>query len=163
MKTISVFPLAASTDWVDDLENALDASMQTQRAIRGEFYPLFAFSPMTEPANPDAWEPLGYLPQDLFLISIERSWDKKILRALAQLEREGMAVAHATAAAAPLVIIDEAGLIADVYDQMAAAELTVFTKTGDDVDSMSFFFIRGEAAVRAFDRELRFFSRPDVG
>ncbi len=56
-----------------------------------------------------------------------------------------------------------AGLIADVYDQMAASELTVFTKTGDDVDSMSFFFIRGETAVRVFDRELRFFSRPDDG
>ena len=107
----------------------------------GSFYALFAFAPLVEPENPDTWAPLDHVPAAVLLISIERSWDAKVLQALAQMEREGVAVGHA-GAAAPFAI-DWATPIADVYEQMAAAGLTAFSHTGEDPDDMSFFLLRG--------------------
>ncbi len=77
---VPAFALDASTDW-DDLENALEASAQYQSDHLHRIMPLFAFVPMTEPADPDAWVPFIGPLENLLLVSIERRADARLLRA----------------------------------------------------------------------------------
>lgn len=151
-RTMPVFALDESVDW-DDLENALEASAEYQSSQRGVILPLFAFAPMTEPANLDQWEPMKSVPQDLFLVSVERRIDARVLEALEKAAPLLGPVVRAEAAAP--VRIDLTLPLADIYRQMAEAAVAAFAETRLGKDDPSFFFLRGAEAVRVFDRELR--------
>jgi len=147
-----VFALDETADW-EDLDNAMAASAEYQLSKLGKIIPLMFFAPMTEPDNLDAWEPLQTLPQNLFIISIERSTDAIVIQALEQAEAELGELRFS--ASFPAVRIDFEEPFADVYQQMTAADIAAFAQTSPGKDDPSFFFLRGSAAVRAFDRALR--------
>ena len=147
-----VFALDESTDW-EDLENVMSASVEYQLSKLGKIIPLMFFAPMTEPENLDAWEPLNALPEYLFIVSIERSADATVIQALKRAEAE-LGVFQ-FAASCPAVSIDFEEPLADVYQQMAAADVAAFAHPQPGRDDPSFFFLRGSASVRAFDRALR--------
>src|SRR4051812_39122717 len=119
--TIPVFALDPATDWDEDFLNAMDASLQYQSTVRGSVLPVFAFSPMTAPANPDTWEPLPSSPENLLIVSVERSWDAKLLQALDRARRVVGTVMHNADDSA--VHLDQLVPIADVYQQMEEAEV----------------------------------------
>lgn len=152
MSTVPVFALDADSTWAD-LENAMAGCAEYQSSKRGKILPLLLFAPMTEPENPDAWEPMKVLPENLLMVSIERHLDARILKALQQAEAVCGETQHA--ATCPAVRIDFELPLADVYEQMTRAEIGSFALTYPGKDDPSFFFLRGEAAIRAFDAELR--------
>jgi hypothetical protein len=147
-----VFALDETTDW-EDLENAMAGCVEYQFRKLGKIIPLMFFAPMTEPVNLDAWEPLNALPENLFIVSIERSTDTTVIQALQHAEAELGVLQFA--ASCPAVRIDFEEPLADVYEQMAAAGVTAFANPQPGRDDPSFFFLRGSASVRAFDRALR--------
>ena len=151
MSTLPVFALDAASPWAD-LENAMAGSAEYQASRRGRILPLLLFAPMTEPENPDAWEPMKALPENLLIISIERPMDNRILRALQQAAAVCGETQHA--AACPLVRIDFELPLANVYEQMAGAGILSYALTHPGKDDSSFFLLRGSAAVRAFATEL---------
>jgi len=149
---LPVFALDASATW-DDLENAVWAAVQWQTAHHGKFLSLFLFAPRTEPANPDAWEPLATLPDDLLIFSIARATDAIVLKALQQAGAHvGPVVHHGTD---PRMDLDVRLPLADVYRQMTVAGLRAFAYVLPREDDASYFFLRGAATVRAFDTALR--------
>lgn len=143
-----VFALDETTDW-GDLENVMSASVEYQFSKLGKIIPLLFFAPMTEPENLDAWEPLTKLPDNLFIVSIERSTDATLVKALEQAEAE-----LRFAASFPAVRIDFEEPFADVYRQMEAAGIAAFAHPQPGPDDPSFFFLRGSNAVRAFNTGL---------
>ena len=147
-----VFALDDTTDW-DDLENVMTASAEYQSSKLGKIIPLMFFAPMTEPENLDAWEPLTTLPENLLIVSIERSADATLIKALKHAEAE-LGALH-FAASFPAVRIDFDEPFANIYQQMAAAGIAAFANPQSGPDDPSFFFLRGSPAVRAFDRALR--------
>jgi hypothetical protein len=151
-ETALVFALDKSTAW-EDLENAMAACVNYQSAKRGKILPLMFFAPMTEPDNLDAWEPMKQVPENLLVVSIERKVDRTILQALQQAEDVLGEIRHA--ASFPSVSLNYGLPLAEVYRQMADAEILAYTFTQTHQDDPSFFFLRGLAAVKAFDRELR--------
>lgn len=108
---------------------------------------------MTEPANPDVWEPKDSPPENLLLVSIERDRDKVVLKPLAGAERVLGAAVHESPDAA--VLVDDTLPITEAYTQMEHAGLKVFCRTRDGSDAMSFFLLRGANAVVAFNAHLR--------
>ena len=151
MSTLPVFALDADSTWAD-LENAMAGCAEYQSSQRGRILPILLFAPMTEPENPDAWEPMESLPENMLIISIERAMDDRIVRALQQAK----AVCGETqqAAACPLVRIDFELPLANAYEQMAGAGILSYALTHPGKDDPSFFLLRGAAAVRAFATEL---------
>ena len=131
----------------------MDASVQYQSSERGVILPLFAFAPMTEPANPDKWEPMKTQAENLLVVSIERHLDAKILKALKRAERI-LGPALLLSPSSP-VQMDHALPIADVYRQMDECGVKACYYTGAGKDDMSFFFFAGRNAVIAFDTHLR--------
>ena len=149
-----IFALNALADW-EDIENALEASVQYQVSHRGKFGPMFAFAPMTEPANPDRWEPLATPPQYLLVASIERKEDARLLKAFQHAESKVGALLQESPVSP--VSIGEGQPIADVYDQMEEAGVTAFCRLGQHKDDASFFFLRGTDAILAVNEGLRLF------
>lgn len=82
---------------------------------------------MTEPENLDAWVPLKAPPKNLFIISVERTMDAALLKALKRAEAELGAVRRA--GTSPDVRIDFEQPLADVYAQMTAADIAAFALT----------------------------------
>lgn len=147
-----VFALDDTTDWAD-LENVMSASVEYQSSKLGKIIPVMFFAPMMEPENLDAWEPVTTLPENLFIVSIERSTDATLMKALKHAEAE-IGELH-FAASFPAVRIDFDEPLADIYQQMEAAGIAAFAHPQPGPDDPSFFFLRGGPAVRAFDRALR--------
>lgn len=152
--TVPIFPLGEETTW-DDIENAMAGSAEYQSSKLGRIIPLMFFAPLTEPPNPDAWEPLRTTPLNLLVISIERQTDATMREALRQAAAVLGAPEPAFGFGLPGMEMEEEGPLAAVYEQMTAADLRfhAFEQTGED--DPSFYFIRGGAAVRAFHRGLR--------
>lgn len=132
---------------------ALDGCVAYQSNQRGKILPLAFFAPMTEPENLDAWEPMTTLPENLLIVSLERTVDATILKALTQ-ARATLGEIYA-AVAFSRVQINLNLPLADVYRRMAGVGLLACTVIQSDTDAISFFFLRGRTAVQAFDRELR--------
>lgn len=151
-----VFALDETTDW-EDLENAMAASADYQQRKLGKIIPLMFFAPLTTPENLDAWEPMKTAAQNLFIVSIERSTDKMLFKAMALAEAELGEVKLAPSF--PAVQVDFEEPLACVYQQMEAADIAAYALTFPGPDQPSFFFLRGAAAVLAFDRTLRQVSR----
>lgn len=152
MTTVPIFALDTASTWYD-LENAMAGSVEYQSSKRGRILPLMLFAPMTEPENPDAWEPMKGVPENLLMVSIERSMDRRILKALQWAKALCGETQHA--ATCPLVRIDFERPVAEVYEQMTAAGILALAHTYAGKDDPSFFFLRSEVAVRAFDAEFR--------
>jgi hypothetical protein len=149
---LPVFAMDETTGW-EDLENVMAASVDYQSNHLGRIIPLMFFAPMTEPENLDAWEPMRSMPDNLLIVSIERSTDAVLVQALKHAED---AVGELRFAASfPAVRIDYERPFADVYQQMDAAEIAAFASPQPGRDEPSFFFIRGPDAVQAFSRGLR--------
>ena len=127
--------------------------VEYQSSKRGKILPIMCFSPMTEPENLDAWEPMKLLPENLLIICIERKVDARILKALWRAEAVVGEVCHEGTRTGMGINFELP--LADVYRQMGSAEIRAYAFTRMGVDDASFFFIRGGEAVRAFDRELR--------
>ena len=148
---IPVFALDTDSTW-DDLLNAMQSSVRFQTAARGQFFPLFFFAPMREPENPDTWEPLKTLPENLLMISIARHIDERVLKAL--MRAKSVCGETRQAASFPSVRLDFERPLANVYEQMAAAGIRSFVRISPGQDDPSFFFLRGAVAVKAFGVEL---------
>ena len=151
-ETAAVFALDAGTDW-EDLLNAMEACINYQSTRRGKILPLMFFAPLTEPENLDAWEPMKTVPENLLVLSLERKVDLQLLQALEQAAPVLGAISHAATCQA--ILLDFKLPLADVYAQMTAAGILAYTYTQTHKDDPSYFFLRGVAAVRAFDKELR--------
>ena len=149
---VPIFPLDASADWLDDLENAIEASIAYQSRVAGQFGPTFAFAPLTPPANPDEWEPLDAAPKFLLLVSIERGRDALLLKAFRRAERQVGPLLRETTESA--VRIDEGQPIADVFRQMEGASVRAFAKLGWRANDISRFFVRGAREVLALNAAL---------
>jgi hypothetical protein len=147
-----VFALDETTDW-EDLENAISASADYQSRKLGKIIPLMFFAPLTTPENLDAWEPMKTTPDNLLIVSMERSADEKLIKAL-ELAKPELGELK-LAGAFPAVQIDFEVPLAEVYQQMEAAGIAAYTQTFSGPDAPSFFFLRGGAGVLAFDRALR--------
>ena len=154
--TAPVFALAEETTW-DDVDNAMAASAEYQSSKLGKIIPLIFFAPLTEPANPDAWEPMGKMPLNLLIVSIERSTDATMREALRHAAADLGAPEPALGFVPPgmEIEIEDEGLLAEVYERMTAADLRFHAHEQTGEDDPSFYFVRGGAAVRAFDRALR--------
>lgn len=157
-----VFAIDETTDW-EDLENIMSASVEYQLSKLGKIIPLMFFAPMTEPQNLDAWEPMTTLPQNLFIVSIERSTDATLIHACTRAGAELGELRFSVSC--PSVRIDFDQPLADVFRQMKAADISAFASPHAGADAPSFFFVSGPDAVRAFDRGLRAVtaSRPTGG
>lgn len=147
---LPVFALGAESDW-EDLRNAMEAAANYQLNQLGKIYPLFLFAALTEPANPDTWEPLKTLPENLLIISIERSMDNRVLNAL--FRAKFVCGETRKAADCPAVQVDVQRPVAEVYQQMAVAGVRSFAYPSAQADAC-FFFLRGGAAVKALAKEL---------
>lgn len=147
---LPVFALDSSWAW-NDLEIAMEACVQYQNTTTGQIRPLMLFAPMTEPENPDTWQPMKVLPENLLLLSIARSWDALMLKAFARIP----AVSGQPVARFPSVWSRPQALIADLYSEMAKAELASHKELHDGKDDVSFFFLRGRQTVQAFNDSLR--------
>jgi hypothetical protein len=147
-----VFALGPEATW-DDLINAIEASVQYCSDTYGRFGPMSAFAPLTEPANPDRWEPMRTPPSNLLVTSIERKEDARLLKAFARAENEIRPLLHESPGSP--VQIDYERLIADVYDQMERSEVIAFCHTNSNPDDPSFFFLRGLAAINSVNKYLR--------
>jgi hypothetical protein len=147
-----VFALDETTDW-EDLENAMSASADYQARNLGKITPLMFFAPLTTPANLDAWEPMKTAPDNLLIVSIERSADKKLIKAL-ELAKPELGELK-LASSVPAVQVNYEKPLASVYQQMEAADIAAYALTFSGPDAPSFFFLRGAAVVLAFDRALR--------
>ncbi|MCX6897344.1 MAG: hypothetical protein NT105_01470 [Verrucomicrobia bacterium] len=155
--TVPVFALDPATTW-DDLNNDMEAVVRYQQTERGKILPLFCFAPMTEPANPDVWEPMKTLPENLLVVSIERHIDAKILKAL-ELARAAVGEVVQASPDSPVGINYELPL-SDIYEQMSDAGVSACSSVHPDKDDPSFFFLRGSDTVIAFDEELRNVTQP---
>lgn len=147
-----VFALDETTDW-EDLENAMAASVEYQSRKMGKIIPLMFFAPMTEPENLDAWVPMKATPENLLIVSIERSTDAVIFRALDK--AEGTLGEMRLAPSCPEVSVDHEEPLAVIYEQMADGGIESYAAPGSGEDAPSFFFLRGKESVLAFDRALR--------
>ena len=148
---LPVFALDSSGTWWD-LENAMEASVRYQLEHTGKILPLMLFAPMHPPENPDTWEPLKVLPADLFIVSIERHIDARVLRAL-KCSHAAVGEVH-QADSFPGVAVDFELPLADVYQQMDRAGILAYAQTRSGKDDPSFFFLRTSAAVKAFAEAL---------
>ena len=149
---IPIFALDVSTDW-EDMENALEASVQYQTRVAGKFGPLFAFAPLTAPKNPDGWEPLETPPDFLLLVSIERSQDAFLLKTFRRSQRQvGPLLRESTASG---VRIAEDQPIADVFRQMDDTAVRAFASLGLLQNDLSRFFVRGSRAILALNAAMR--------
>jgi hypothetical protein len=110
-----VFALDETTDW-EDLENAISASADYQSRKLGKIIPLMFFAPLTTPANLDAWEPMKTAPDNLLIVSIERSADKKLIKAL-ELAKPELGELK-LASSFPAVQVNYEKPLASVYQQM---------------------------------------------
>jgi hypothetical protein len=147
---LPVFALDPFLKW-NDLENAIEGCVQYQNATTGKIRPVMLFAPMTEPENPDTWQPMKVLPENLLLISIERSWDALLLKAFAR----ARAVLGQPAAIFPSVWSQPQALIADLYSEMTKAGMVSYKELHDGKDDLSFFFLRGREPIQAFNDSLR--------
>jgi len=154
LNTLPVFAFGEEATW-DDLVDAMEASVQYQSCDRGKILPLMCFAPMMEPENLDTWEPLKTKPDNLLVISIERSKDAVVLEALRQAEPELGEGRLAGSFPAVQVDLNDGKPVADVYRQMSEAGIAAFAMTHPRKDDASFFFLLGKDAVLAFDRALR--------
>ena len=138
-------------DW-DDLPNALEASIQYQQAHGGKFGPLFPFAPMTEPEDPDTWEPV-LRPQNLLLVSIDRSEDARLRKAMAELEPLLGPLVEVEPGSA--IEFHETAPIADVYEQMeAAGVIACCARQCSHKDDASLFCIMGPDAIVSLNTAL---------
>jgi hypothetical protein len=151
---VPVFALDATTTW-DDMENAMNGCVEYQTSKLGKILPLMLFAPMTAPENPDAWEPMKVLPENMLIVSIERHVDASILKALKQAEAVCGEVRHAATFPAVQINFNADLPLADAYEQMTRAEIFAFAVTYPGKDDPSFFFLRGAATVKVFASELR--------
>ena len=149
---VPIFALDDSADWLDDLENAMEASIQYQTRVAGKFGPVFAFAPLTTPADPDEWKPLKTAPDFLLLVSIERGRDAVLLKAFRRAENQIGPLLCQSAASG--IRIDEAQPIGDVFRQMENLSVKAFASLGLLQDDLSRFFVRGSRAVLALHAAL---------
>lgn len=147
-----VFALDETTDW-EDLENDMTASADYQARKLGKIIPLMFFAPMTTPENLDAWEPVKTPPDNLLIVSMERSADNKLIKAIELAEPELGELK--TTSSFPAVQVDYEKPLASVYQQMQAADIAAYAQIFTHPDAPSFFFLRGNAGVLAFNRALR--------
>jgi hypothetical protein len=124
--------------------------VQYQKATTGKIRPVMLFAPMTEPENPDTWQPMKVLPENLLLISIERSWDALMLQAFARARD----VLGQPAAVFPSVWSQPQALIAGLYSEMTKAGIVSYKELHDGKDDLSFFFLRGREPIKAFNDSL---------
>jgi hypothetical protein len=110
---------------------------------------------MTEPANPDTWQPMKVLPDNLLLVSIARSWDALMLKAFARARD----VLGQPTAVFPSVWSKPQALIADIYSEMAKSGLVSYKELHADKDDLSFFFLRGRETIQAFNDSLRWLTK----
>lgn len=148
---VPVFALGPDSSW-NDLENAMAGSANHQLSSSGKILPLMFFAPLTEPENPDAWLPMKAVPDNLLVVSIERKVDVIVGTALQQ---AAAASASSTAGKVATVVVDFNLPLADVYRQMTVMGICTHALTFAGKDDASFFFVRGPAGVRAFDKALR--------
>lgn len=162
--TAPVFALAEETTW-DDVDNAMAASSEYQLSKLGRIISLFFFAPLTEPENPDAWLPMLKTALNLLIVSIERSTDATVREALRHAAADLGAPEPALGFVLPgmEIEIEDEGLLAEVYERMTAADLRFHAHEQTGEDDPSFYFVRGGAAVRAFDRALRHVTRGPMG
>jgi hypothetical protein len=146
-----IFPLDASADW-DDVMNAMTASVRYQTETRGQFGPMFAFAPMTDPENLDEWEPLHVPPKFLLVTSIERKEDERLLKAFTGAAAE---IGLLLSSPASPVQIQQDRPVADVYRQMEEAGVTAYCSIAEHFDDPSYFFLRGTDAILAVNEHLR--------
>ena len=152
VNTVPVFALAVESTW-DDLENAMEACVAHHSRVHGRILPVMLFAPMTNPENPDTWEPMKLLPENLLIVSTERAIDKRILAVLQQAKATCGEVYHA--GVFPLLVsIDFKRPLADVYEQMTRARIHAYADTSSGQNDPSFFFLRSGAVVEAFSTEL---------
>ena len=149
---IPVFALDETYGW-EDLEDAMSGCVEWQSANRGKIIPLMLFAPMTEPENPDGWEPMKVMPDGLLAISIERTWDALLFKALKRAHRVVGPVPDARHCRE--VTIDFEAPLAEIYRQMDTAKVRAFTMVKPGRDDPSFFFLRGRAAVQALSDGLQ--------
>jgi hypothetical protein len=151
---LPVFALDSSSTW-SDLENAMEACVQYQSTTTGIIRPVMLFAPMTEPENPDTWQPMKVLPENLLLVSIERSWDALMLKAFARARD----VLGQPTTVFPSVWSRPEVLIADIYSAMARLGLVSYKELHEDKDDPSFFFLRGRETIQAFNDSLRWLTK----
>jgi hypothetical protein len=113
------------------------------------------FAPMTEPENPDTWQPMKVLPENLLLVSIARSWDALMLKAFARARD----VLGQPATVFPSVWSRPEALIADIYSAMAKSGMVSYKELHEDKDDLSFFFLRGRETIQAFNDSLRWLTK----
>ncbi len=154
-RNYSTFALGKETTW-DGLTNAMEAYLRHETATTGTFTPLFFFAPTTEPANPDLWQPLPGMAENTLIISIARHWDTTIVKALEHMKDSIGKIYYPGDTS---IGINYTLPIADVYQQMNRAEINIYSRTGTHPDDPSFYFVRGEATMRAFDQGLRYVTR----
>jgi len=152
--SLPVFALDPFLTW-SDLENAIEGCVQYQNSTTGKIRPVMLFAPMTEPANPDTWQPMKVLPDNLLLVSIERSWDALMLKAFARARD----VLGQPTAVFPSVWSQPQALIADIYSEMAKSGVVSYQELHADKDDLSFFFLRGRATIQAFNDSLRWLTK----
>jgi hypothetical protein len=152
--SLPVFALDPFLAW-SDLENAMEACVQYQNTTTGKILPLMLFAPMTEPENPDTWQPMKVLPENLLLVSIARSWDALMLKAFDR-SRD---VLGQPATVFPSVLSRPEALIADIYSAMAKSGMVSYKELHEDKDDLSFFFLRGRETIQAFYDSLRWLTK----
>jgi hypothetical protein len=108
---------------------------------------------MTEPANPDKWEPLQTPPGNVLIASIDRGRDQRLIKAfeLAKCEVGRLFVNNSPDSP---VRVDGELPVADVYQQMEQSGVTAFCTTGTHEHDFSFFFLRGAQTIIAFNAHL---------
>jgi hypothetical protein len=151
---LPVFALDPFLTW-NDLENAMGACVQYQSSTTGIIRPVMLFAPMTEPENPDTWQPMKVLPENLLLVSIERSWDALMLKAFDRARD----VLGQPATVFPSVWGRPEALIADIYSAMAKSGMVSYKELHEDKDDPSFFFLRGRETIQAFNDSLRWLTK----
>ena len=151
---LPVFALDPFLTW-NDLENAMEGCVEYQNSTTGIIRPVMLFAPMTEPANPDTWQPMKVLPENLLLVSIERSWDALMLKAFARARD----VLGQPTAVFPSVWSRPQALIADIYSEMAKSGVVSYKELHEDKDDPSFFFLRGRETIQAFNDSLRWLTK----
>ena len=151
---LPVFALDPFLTW-NDLENAMEGCVQYQNTTTGKIRPVMLFAPMTEPENPDTWQPMKVLPENLLLVSIARSWDALMLKAFDR-SRD---VLGQPATVFPSVLSRPEALIADIYSAMAKSGMVSYKELHEDKDDPSFFFLRGRETIQAFNDSLRWLTK----
>ena len=160
-QSIPIFPLGPEAVW-EDVLNAIEASVQYQSEHGGTFGPLFAFAPMTEPDDPDRWEPLAVPPLHLLLVSASRTADATMLKVFARAEPQIGALHRDSPGSRVKFAWEEQ--VAVLYDVMEEQEVVAYRfSTGQGADDCTFFCVRGADTALALNEALRAVLKEELG